>query len=305
MINSSIPSQTGIIRRIILLCFLSALCFIQLHGQSKVEMTKPQLILVNDTLIIRYGFIGSKPWDIYKVKLEITDSTGKAIPARSFSGDIGDSIYGGQQKIILWNMAADNIFISENIYVEVVSEKVKTIAELFLKSPPADSLHAKKAESGTGKKDDGSVMANKMETNITEVPYKKNNFLLSAIVPGWGLTRLSNGKPYWLIGFAGFGCIATSIYFNHKAVSSYDSYKESIDVNVYPDYFKRSEQQYLISNMCAYSAIAIWVIDLGVVAFRAQKVSRSIPGQNLTRVSIGSGYQGSTITAFVSLNYRF
>jgi len=276
-----------------------------LFGQGKIQMMQPKLMLVNDTLIIRYGFIGSKPMDVFNVRLEITDSAGRVIPARSFSGDIGDSIYGGQQKIILWNMAADSISINQNIYVEVVSEKLEAITVPVIQPALSDSLQGQLTESNTTKKDDNPVVAEKEKSSVEELPYKRNNVLLSAIVPGWGLTRLSNGKPYWLIGVAGFGCIATSVYFNRKAVKSYDNYMESYDVNVYPDYFTEAEQQYLISNICAYTAIAIWVIDLGVTVLCTEKMRKSLYTGNLSRVSVGSGYQGSTGTAFVTMNYRF
>jgi hypothetical protein len=80
---------------------------------------------------------------------------------------------------------------------------------------------------------------------------------------------------------------------------------ESYDVNVYPDYFTDAEQQYLISNICAYSAIAIWVVDLGITILCAQKVRNSLYTGNLSRLSIGSWVQGSTRTTFLSMNYRF
>jgi len=187
----------------------------------------------------------------------------------------------------------------------VVSEKLDAIPVPVLQTVPADSLTGQAVEHNLAKKDDGPVRDEMMETSTKAVPYKKNNVLLSAVVPGWGLTRLSNGKPYWLIGVAGFGCIATSVYFNRQAVTSYNNYKESFDVNVYPDYFAKAEQQYLISNICAYSAIAIWVIDLGVTALRAEKVQKSIRMGNLSHFSIGSGFQGSTRTTFLTMNYRF
>jgi len=276
-----------------------------LLGQGKVEMTQPKLMFVNDTLIIRYGFIGSKPWDVFKVRLEITDSAGSLIPAKSYTGDIGDSIYGGLQKIILWDMAADSIAINQSIYVEVVSEKLETIGALDLQSAPGDSLGDGLTESDTAKKDDNPLVAEKEKSSVGAVPYKKNNALFSVIVPGWGLTRLYNSKPYWLIGVAGFGCIATSVYFNHQAANSYDNYMESYDVNVYPDYYSDAEQQYLISNIFAYSAIAIWVIDLGVTILCAEKVRKSLYSGNLSHMSIGSGYQSNTGTAFLTMNYRF
>jgi hypothetical protein len=283
-----------------MVCLFSTACFANLSGQANVEMTQPHLMIVNDTLIIRYGFIGSKPWDVFNVRLEITDSTGKSIPAKSFAGDIGDSIYGGQQKIILWNMAADNIFISENLFVEVISKKLDAISPPVVQPALSDSLQGQLADFGTPNNNPG--MAVKGEKASV---YKKNNVLLSAVVPGWGLARLSNGKPYWLIGVAGFGCIASSVYLNRRAASNYDSYKESFVMEESADYFDKAEQQYLISNICGFSALGIWIIDLGVVFLRDRQVRKTMPDRTLSRLSVGSGYHNSTRTAFVTLNYRF
>jgi len=285
---------------ILFFCFYSVICFMPLFGQGGVEMTKPHLMIVNDTLIIRYGFVGSKPWDVFNVRLEITDSAGKAIPARSFSGDIGDSIYGGQQKIILWNMAADNIFISQQIFVEVISEKLDAI-EIPVAGPlRSDSLVGQQADYGEPK-----MIKPGNEREETTTSYKKNNVLLSAFVPGWGLTRLSNGKPYWLIGVAGFGCIGTSVYLNRQAAANLDSYKKSIVMEESSDYFSTAEQQYLTSNILGCTAIAIWVIDLGITVLRVQRIRNSISGRNLSRLSVGSGYQSNTNTTFLTMNYRF
>jgi len=55
--------------------------------------------------------------------------------------------------------------------------------------------------------------------------------LSSTILPGAGLTRVHSGKPYWIIGIAGYGCIAASVLINKKAVSSYNAYVNSYDIN--------------------------------------------------------------------------
>jgi hypothetical protein len=302
MSNISIPTRISVIRRILLFWFLSAVCFACLSGQDKVEITRPSILLVNDTMIIRYGFVGSKPWDVFSIRLEITDSSGRPIAARSFTGDIGDSIFGGQQKLIFWNMAADNVFINQNIYVEVVGEKLKTLDVPAAKTGSADSLAGRTIVSGIPEMESEKGISEK-EAKVTA--YKKHNVLLSCVVPGWGLTRLSDGKPYWLMGIAGFGCIASSVYFNRQAVTDYDGYKNSMDIQESQDLFDKANQHYLISNICAYTAAAIWVVDLGAVILRDRHVRKSAQEMKLSHLSVGAGYHAGTQSAFVAMNYRF
>jgi len=293
------------VKRIVFICFLSIAFSIPTHSQVQVEISKPKLQLINDSVFIEYTIKGYMPEDMFNVFLEITDSAGKYIEPTNISGDIGDSIQGGSLKCIVWDLAADHVFIDQRLFVEVIVEKMETPEKVVISPVKNDSALVFKEQEAIRQATDIYMLNEADKTEVKTPVYKKNNFLLSMIFPGWGLTRLSNGKPYWLLGIAAVGCIATSIYFDHMAVSSYDDYMNSMDPIESDNYFNNAETQRLVSSVCAYSAIAIWVIDLGAVAIRANHLRKSMPDRNLSYITIGTAYYTGINSPGLSLKYHF
>ena len=122
---------------IIRLVYLFLLLFcISLTGicQKQISIGAPRLKMVNDNLCISYDIVGSTTKDKFNVNIEITQSDGSKLEAQSLSGDIGDSINGGKKKQIVWNFMADNIYLNNSIYVEIVANKI---------IPPATALTIK------------------------------------------------------------------------------------------------------------------------------------------------------------------
>jgi hypothetical protein len=78
--------------RSLLFCFAWVLFCINTCGQAGINISKPQLRLENNNLIITYSIFSENPNDKFNVQLRIADSTGTPIKAESLSGDIGDSI---------------------------------------------------------------------------------------------------------------------------------------------------------------------------------------------------------------------
>jgi|SRR6056297_1376763 len=105
---------------------------------------------------------------------------------------------------------------------------------------------------------------------VAHVSPKKYNkgllFMQSAVWPGWGQTKLKNGKPFWLIGFAGVACIAGSYAYNQKSLDSYDQYAAAISFQDSEKYYDQAISQDNASKIFAYSAIGIWAINLVWVA---------------------------------------
>jgi hypothetical protein len=292
-------------KRIGFICVLSIAYYLNAYSQVKVEITQPTLKLIIDSLFIEYNIKGYKPDEMFSVSLEITDSTGKYIVPTSTSGDIGDSIRGGSLKCIIWNLATDSVFIDQRLFVEVIVEKIDTPDEVIILPVKNDSAFASKEQEAIQQANDITTLSESDKSEVKIPVYKKNNFLLSMIFPGWGLTRLSNGKPYWLLGIAAVGCIASSVYFDHLAVSSYDDYKNSVDPVESDNYFNKAETQVLISNICAYSAIAIWVVDLGAVAIRANHLHKSISDKNLGYITFGTAYSNGFKAPGLSVKFHF
>lgn len=343
-------------RRILFICTVSFLCFFppSLLGQDQILVTQSSLKFLNDRLIIKYDIVGSRPEDRFRVWVEITDSTGAKIAARYLYGDIGNEIAGGLQKQIIWDLAADSLYLNTDINVEifatknmkpvpVVAEKPveKTKTDTVLTIVAAEQLSETKNNPEAAKNKEEELSETKTETAVTEkktetepqaevategnerkesTPEKKeknrtdksmqvgSNLLLSTACPGWGLTRLSGGKPYWLIGVAGYGCIASSYYLNRLSSSNYDKYLNSSDINntdEMDDYYNTGKKQYTASNILALSAITIWVADLGVTWFKASKMKQSAASAKAGSFSIGSSYDYYADTPLISIFYTF
>jgi len=251
--------------------------------------------------LIIYDILGVKSDDRFNVWLEITDISGKDISAYTLKGDIGENIKAGANKKIVWNLIADEIFIDNTINVEIIAEKI-TIPETETKDlseKPSDIIR---------KEDITEIAASKEVTNKPETTYTRvkvgRQFLKSAIFPGWGSTSLSNGKPFWILGVAGMGCIASSVYFDQSAHSSYHDYLNSSDDDI-TGYYDDAIKQGDISTIFALSATAIWFVELGIVTIKASNVNKSYRKNRLSAFSINPGFSSKTDTPVLTLQYKF
>ena len=93
------------------------------------------------------------------------------------------------------------------------------------------------------------------------IPVRTGIILQSLALPGLGLSRMT-GKPHWLRGVAGYGCIAGSIILNRQAISTYDDIDDLEDYDDKNELFQKSLNRDNISEVLAYAAIGIWV-DIG------------------------------------------
>jgi hypothetical protein len=295
-----ILSPTTFLLRSILFFFLLVINFFNVHGQAGVNISKPQLSLENNKLIIEYNIISGNPADEFNIQLRVTDSTGTLIKAKTLSGDIGDSINTGFNKTIVWDLFADKIYLNMGIFIEVKAEKLIMPASVPAEKADVAVITNKLKEN---EKENLNVTTDKVKT-VRSAEIGKN-LLLSAIIPGWGLTRLSNGKPYWIIGIIDAGCLAASVYYNKKASSNYTNYLNSSDTNEFDQYFEDASNQYTLSKIFGWSALGIWVADMFLAGIKANNVNNSLNSNKTSRVKIGSYFDRNTSAACLSINYNF
>jgi hypothetical protein len=86
--------------------------------------------------------------------------------------------------------------------------------------------------------------------------------LKSTILPGWGQTKISGGKPWWLTGVAFYGILAGGILYNQKSLNSYDLYKIEENRDIRTDLLAQSQSQLKVSDCLFFSAAAIWVANI-------------------------------------------
>ncbi len=185
--------DTWLILSLVVLLYLPT----NLFCQTSVNISKPRLELSDGNLIIEYDILDNEPSDLFNVWIEVTNASGSKINALTLSGDVGEDISGGSNKRILWNLEVDKISLDEEIFVEVVAEK-KKLPEVQKEIIPVKTTPT---------------------TDVKNIS-KGNMVLSSMVLPGWGLSKVKKGKPYWLLGVAGYGCIAGSVILNRSALNN-------------------------------------------------------------------------------------
>lgn len=92
-----------------------------------------------------------------------------------------------------------------------------------------------------------------------ERSFNKGSMLaMSTAFPGFGQTKISNGKPWWLTGVAAYGTLAGGIIVHSKYLKTYDSYRTALDQVERSDLSAQSQKQKNLSSTLFISAAAIW-----------------------------------------------
>lgn len=129
--------------------------------------------------------------------------------------------------------------------------------------------------------------------------------LQSVAVPGLGLSRVT-GKPHWLKGVAGYGCIGGSIYLNQMAINTYnDEFLSAYEPDEAALLLKKSTNQDNFSEMLAYTAIGIWTIDIVWTIIRSSDLKKDINKSRDLGLSVGSGIDPLFKVPVVEFVYRF
>ncbi len=236
---------------------------------QKTEIETTKMEIKDNKLIVNYDFKKIKKNQTFEVWIEISTLSRKQINANTLTGDIGKVVTPGVGKQIIWDYVADGILLNEEINVEV------------------------------------KAILNGNQINSSGL--FSNPILLSAIVPGLGISKLEDGKAYWLMGVLTYGSLAGSIFMNNAANTDYESYiAETADAAKSDTFFKDSESKDNMSKIMAYSAGGIWAISMVWTIIKAKKQGKSTSSiTNKKRVFFYSSVNPKTKTAGFTLKYRF
>lgn len=255
--------------------WLFAFCFVGTlvcNAQESVQIPAPKLELKDNVVYITYNILNSHPSESFIIDVEIRDSNGKLINARSFDGDVGRSVSGGLNKRIYWNLDGDQIAINGEIFVTIYAEKTTRAHEENGSQPSAQEFT------------------------------RASLLLRSVALPGWGLTK-AKGGPHWIKGVVAYGCLGGSIAMNRSAISTYDDFLNAENSEEADVLYAKASSHDQTSEILGYAAIGIWVIDL-VWTF----VGTSSKGDgmaSLQGVSVGGGFDKTSGVPQLQLSYRF
>ena len=180
--------------------------------------------------------------------------------AKKPDGDIGTNVTGGKNRQIIWNISKDNIVINEAVAVE--------------------------------------VMAIPEGIDVKFVPRGKAA-LLSAVVPGLGLSKLNNGGPYWVMAIGVYGAAAGSILFYSLAGQNYTKYLDAKTVDERNRLHATVERQKTTADVLLATAGAIWLGNMIWTLASPNKTKKDYG------VSFGGNYDPMGKTPVINILYKF
>ncbi len=98
--------------------------FLPLNFYSQgFRLTRPGLNFDGSQLMISYDLTSNNQKELFYVWVEIEKKNGEALPATRLNGEVGEHIRPGSSKSITWIPEADNVYLNEEVFVEVKAER--------------------------------------------------------------------------------------------------------------------------------------------------------------------------------------
>jgi hypothetical protein len=132
--------------------------------------------------------------------------------------------------------------------------------------------------------------------------FKRGSMMLySAVLPGYGQTKINKGKPWWLTGVAIYGILTAGIITHESYLKSYDSYLIEEDPAKRADMYSDSQNRHDISNTLIFTGLALWAANLCWVAIIPDKF-QSLQHAKLS-MNQSDGYAGRTTLLTLRLDF--
>jgi hypothetical protein len=255
----------------ILSIIISCICFTG-TAQHVTDVSKPDLKLEANILVITYDILNSQPSDRFVIGVDVTGSNGVKIIPRTLTGEVGQNVRGGSKKVIRWDLASDLISMDQVLHIEIVGKKY-----IVEKETVVDGVQISRI---------GAIGR-------------------SLAFPGWGLSKVNPGKPHWIKGIAGFGSLAGTLILNQRAHVNYQNYLDSGDPDERENYYNKSITQEQFSNGLAIAAAGIWVADIIWTAVGTRNLSKKNLSMQRKGFSLGSEYESAGNIPMLCLKYAF
>lgn len=230
------------------------------NGQTLAEIKNIRFFAKNDSLVVTYDIIEAERKELFDISLVISTASGKLIRPRAVSGDVGSSVTGGKDKTIFWDLTKDQIFLNEGIEVEIEAVALG-VPEKFVSRGMA--------------------------------------LLLSAFVPGLGISKLNQGGAYWLMAVATYGAAAGSVVFYYLADDNFTKYLASTDIDERNTLHSRVAAQNKVSDVLMYTAGAVWIGNMIWTLAQPNKTKKA------KRLSFGGSVDPVFGKPVFALKYRF
>ena len=184
----------------------------------------------------------------------------------------------GNELIIFYDIIAKNVSDQFYVWVEIEKANGERILAKALSGDVGNNLKPGNNKKITWLPEQDSIYINeeifivvKAEKYIKS--FNKGSVMLKSVVlPGWGQTKIRNGKPWWLTGVVVYGIAASGYLYNQKYHKSLDSYRAENDDPVRrAELFDQTRKELNISRTMIYSAVSAWAVNILWVAFTPNK----------------------------------
>jgi len=273
-------------------------------AQTTLPVTHPRLELMDNVIHITYNILNSDPAEMYMVSLTVTDGEGTILNTHTLDGDVGSQVTGGSNKLIVWNLEADNVLLTSRIYAKI---HVQTIPGSGSGTSHEGNQPSDLANSNNLAGQGGDLSGNSESPGDPTGPKTFNRTAIvfqSLVFPGLGLSRVT-GKPHWIRGVVGYGCIAGSLVLNKQAIATYNSISDSNDYEEMNQLYEKAVQQDNISEILAYAAVGVWVTDFIWTLIATSDLKKGSVQKNTSGISIKTNIDPMTYVPMVGIKYGF
>ena len=274
------------------------------RAQSSVKISDPRLEYRDNTLYISYDILNGDPGEQYRVRVDIMDQEGHVMDAGSLEGDLGLIEKGGANKQVTWDLEADDIFINAYVYVKINAQVIPPPEPEI--SPAADAMEEDAevtAESGSEEEETPAAKEPPAESRVGA--YSRTGIIIQSLaLPGLGLSRVT-GKPHWIRGVAGYGCVAGAIILNRMAINDFNTIKDLENVRDVNDAFDRSVRLDQISEVMAYTAVGIWAADLVWTILGTPDLKQNPLSSKTAGFSVKGNLDPLSCVPMISIRYQF
>ena len=306
------------------------------RAQSSVKISDPRLEYRDNTLYISYDILNGDPGEQYRVRVDIMDQEGHVMDAGSLEGDLGLIEKGGANKQVTWDLEADDIFINAYVYVKINAQVIPPPEPEISPAAGANEEDAEvSAQSGSEETGTPVTETGKAGTEVSETEEEKETaarsdteeeetspakeppagsaarefsrtgiIIQSLALPGLGLSRVT-GKPHWIRGVAGYGCVAGAIILNRMAINDFNTIKDLENVRDVNDAFDRSVRRDQISEVMAYTAVGIWAADLVWTILGTPDLKQNPLSSKTAGFSVKGNLDPLSCVPMISIRYQF
>jgi hypothetical protein len=224
-------------RSTILLVFTFFLLYQPCISQTKAQITDVDFHLEDRYIVVNYNLVGALPNEEMTIELKFITEKDEVITPKSVNTDIGTKVFGDGNKVIQWDVVADQIDLSGNLKASVTI----TSSKILFKGP-------------------GNAFLSVLIPGLGGYFVDKNNARSV-------LTTLST------VGFIGYG-VYEKLQSN-KYYADYNESITAIEIEDYYTKASDANHKYFIATRVAAGIWALDIIYVTFKGFHNRKVAKN------------------------------